>query len=111
MKEIKVIINDEQFNKLIYERLEKWLNNKEVINGYYNYLKEELNELFNIDERITIDINDTIDKICINDTYYYTFKDNPQEYKEGLQYKNDVIKSSQYFTHVLYIDKNIIICI
>lgn len=41
MKEIKVIINDEQFYKIIYERLEKWLNNKDVVNAYFNYLKDE----------------------------------------------------------------------
>lgn len=111
MKEIKVIVTDTQFYNLIHERLDKWLNNNEVIEAYFKFCKNELNELFNIDERVTIDINDTIDNICINDTYYYTFKDNPQEYMEALQYKNEVIKSSEYFSHVLYIDKNVAICI
>lgn len=92
MKEIKVIINESEFNDIIYNRISKWSNNKDVINAYYKYLKEELNELFNFDERITIDINDSIDNIVINDTYYYTLKNDPDAYVEGLQFKNKIIK-------------------
>lgn len=69
-----------------------------------------MNELFNLNERITIDINDTIDNICINDKYYYTFKDNPEEYIEGLQFKNKIIDRSEYFKGILYADNNVIIC-
>lgn len=110
MNNIKVLINEYQFNDLVKERIKRWINDKDVNNAYYKYLISELEGLFKLDEVITIDINDYIDNIVINDTYYYTRKQQLKEYDEALQYKSRLITKSNNFENLLYIDENVAIC-
>lgn len=110
MNNIKVIINRYQFEDLVKERIKRWIKDDDVIIAYYNYLKPQLGQLFNLDDIITIDINDYIDDIVINDTYYYNRKNQLKEYNECLQYRNRLIAKSDNFENLLYIDENVAIC-
>ena len=92
MNNIKVIINQYQFDNLVKERIKRWINDDDVFNAYYNYLKPQLEQLFNLDDIITIDINDYLDNIIINNTYYYERKKQLKEYDECLKFKNKVVK-------------------
>lgn len=110
MNNIKVLINGYQFDDLVKERIKKWINDNDVVTAYYNYLKPQLQELFELDVIITIDINDYIDNIVVNDTYYYNRKNQLEEYNECLQYRNRLISKSDNFKNLLYIDENVAIC-
>lgn len=110
MNNIKVLINEYQFDDLVRERIKRWINDTEVCNVYYKYLISELEGLFKLDGVITIDINDYIDNILKNDTYYFTRKNQLEEYNEALQYKNRLITKSNNFENLLYIDENVAIC-
>lgn len=110
MNNIKVIITQYQFEYLVKERIKRWINDDDVIKAYYNYLKPQLEQLFNLDDIITIDINDYLDNIIINETYYYTRKQQLKEYDECLQFKNRTITKSDLFKKVVYIDSNVSIC-
>lgn len=110
MNNIKVIINQYQFEDLVKERIKRWINDNDVYIAYYKYLMSELEGLFKLDGLITIDINDYLDNIIINDTYYYTRKKQLKEYNECLQYKNRLISKSDNFKNLLYIDENVAIC-
>lgn len=70
----------------------------------------QLEGLFKSDGLITIDINDYIDDIIINNTYYYARKLQLKEYDECLQYRNHLISKSDNFKNLLYIDENVAIC-
>ena len=110
MNNIKVIINLYQFDNLVKERIKRWINDDDVFIACYNYLKPQLEQLFNLDDIITIDINDYIDNIIINNTYYYERKKQLKEYDECLIFKTRVINKSELFDKVLYIDSNVAIC-
>lgn len=110
MTNIKVIINQYQFEDLVKERIKRFINNKDVFNAYYKYLISELEGLFKLDGIITIDINDYIDNIVINDTYYYNREQQLKQYNECLQFKNHLISKSDNFKNLLYIDENVAIC-
>ena len=110
MNNIKVIIYQYQFDNLVKERIKRWINDDDVVIAYYNYLKPQLEQLFNLDDIITIDINDYLDNIIINNTYYYERKKQLKEYNECLRFKNRAITKSELFDKVLYIDSNVAIC-
>ena len=110
MNNIKVLINQYQFDDLVKERVKRWVSDKDVCNAYYKYLIPQLEGFFKIDGVITIDINDYIDSIVINDTYYYNRKNQLKEYNEALQYRNRLISKSDNFKNLLYIDENVAIC-
>ena len=110
MNNIKVLINEYQFDDLVKERIKRWIKDKDVVNAYYKYLITALEGLFKLDGVITIDINDYIDSIVINDTYYFARKNQLEEYNEALQYKNRLITKSNNFENLLYIDENVAIC-
>ena len=112
MNNIKVLINEYQFEDLVKERIKRWISDNDVCIAYYKYLMPQLEELFKLDGfgLITIDINDNIDNIVINDTYYYNRKNQLKEYNECLQYRNRLISKSDNFKNLLYIDENVAIC-
>lgn len=110
MKNIKVLINGYQFEDLLKERIKRWVSDNDVYIAYFKYLISELEPLFNLDDIITIDINDYIDNIIINNTYYYNKKQQLEEYNECLQFKNRLISKSDNFNNLLYIDENVAIC-
>ena len=110
MTNIKVLIYQYQFEDLVRERIKRWISDKDVFNAYYKYLMPQLEGFFKVDGVITIDINDYIDDIIINDTYYYTRKQQLKEYDECLQVKNRLINKSNNFENLLYIDENVAIC-
>lgn len=110
MNNIKVLICEYQFNDLVKERIKRWISDNDVRIAYYKYLMSDLGPLFNLDDIITIDINDYIDNIVINNTYYYNRKNQLKEYNECLQYRNRLISKSDNFKNLLYIDENVAIC-
>lgn len=110
MNNIKVLINGYQLNDLVKERIKRWIKDDDVCIAYYKYLNPLLDQLVELDNIITIDINDYIDNIVINDTYYYTKKQQLKEYDECLQFKNRLITQSDLFDKVVYIDSNVAIC-
>ena len=110
MNNIKVIITQEQFDNLVRERIKSWIYDDDVFNAYYNYLKPQLEQLFNLDDIITIDINDYLDNIIINNTYHYERKKQLKEYDECLKFKTRAITKSDLFDKVVYINSNVAIC-
>ena len=74
MDNIKVIINQYQFEDLVKERIKRWISDNDVFIAYYKYLMPQLEGLFKLDGVITIDINEYIDDVVINNTYYYARK-------------------------------------
>lgn len=110
MNNIKVLINQYQFDDLVKERIKRWIKDNDVYIAYYKYLMPQLEQLFNLDDIITIDINDYIDDIIINNTYYYNRKSQLKEYDECLQYRNRLISKSDNFKNLLFIDENVAIC-